>query len=334
MNISVVVPVYNGQDTIAACLESLLAQKPDGHELEIVVVDDGSRDNTAKIVSGFSGVRLLSQPRNAGPAAARNRGAREAIGDVVLFTDADCVPGEGWVSEMVGSFARDSSVAGVKGTYRTRQREITARFVQLEFEFKYERMKRRRTIAFIDTYSAGYRREIFLEAGGFDTGFPVASTEDIELSFRLAARGHRLIFNPNAFVYHRHPVSWTDFLKRKFKYAYWGAVVMRRYPDKVMNDSYTPLTQKLQMVMVPAGLTALGLTWLQPAVWKWAAVAAWVGVLSCMVPFMVNSFPKDWKVTVLSPAFLVPRALVQMAAVLAGGLRPLGGSLPAAVMKE
>lgn len=334
MNVSVVVPVYNGQDTIAACLNSLLAQKAHGHQLEIVVVDDASRDKTAQIVSGFSGVRLLSQPRNAGPAAARNRGAREAAGEIVLFTDADCVPGETWVSEMVGSFTRDLAVAGVKGTYRTRQRELTARFVQLEFEFKYERMKRHRTIAFIDTYSAGYRRHIFLGAGGFDTGFPVASTEDIDLSFRLAAKGHRLVFNPNAYVYHRHPVGWTDFLKRKFKYAYWGAVVMRRYPDRVMNDSYTPLTQKLQMVMVPAGLTALGLAWLEPPVWKWVAAAAWLGVIVCMLPFMVTSFPKDWKATFFSPAFLIPRALVQTAAVLAGGLRPLGKSPHAAAMHE
>ncbi len=334
MKVSVVVPVFNGQETIAACLDSLLAQKPHGNELDIVVVDDASRDRTVQIVSGYSGVRILSQPRNAGPAAARNRGAREAAGDVVLFTDADCVPGEAWVSEMVGSFIRDSSVTGVKGIYRTKQHEVTARFVQLEFDFKYERMKRRDTIAFIDTYSAGYRRDVFLEAGGFDTGFPVASTEDIDLSFRLAAKGHRLVFNPNAYVYHKHPTSWVEFLRRKFKYAYWGAVVMRRYPDKVLNDSYTPLTQKLQMVFAPAGLASLGLIWLPSAIWGWVAAVAWIGVVFCMLPFWVRSFPKDREVTLLSPAFLIPRALVQMVAVVAGSLRPLDDSIRAAAVKE
>ncbi len=334
MTVSVVVPVYNGQNTIAACLESLLRQEVVGHRLEVIVVDDASRDETVRIVARYPGVRLVTQPQNAGPAAARNRGAREAVGEIVLFTDADCVPGENWVSEMVVAFSRDSRVAGVKGAYRTKQRELTARFVQLEFEFKYERMKRHEVIAFIDTYSAGYRRAIFLEAGGFDTGFPVASTEDIDLSFRLSANRHRLVFNPQAYVYHRHPVSWLDFLKRKFKYAYWGAVVMRRYPDKIFNDSYTPITQKLQLVFIPSGLLTLGLTCIQPAVWSWMSGAIWTGVVFSMLPFMFLSFPKDRIATVASPAFLIPRALVQLVAILAGGVRPLERSIRVAPAKR
>src|SRR5205823_4981082 len=217
-------------------------------------------DETMSVLAHYQDIRVVRQPRNMGPAAARNRGAQEATGEIILFTDADCVPGENWVADMVRSFEDDPGVTGVKGVYRTRQRDLTARFVQLEFEFKYERMKQQEKIVFIDTYSAGYRRLIFLESGGFDTGFPVASTEDIELSFRLAAKGHRMVFNPRAYVYHQHPASWIDYLKRKFKYAYWGAVVMRRYPNKALNDSYTPITQKFQLMLVPIGMVALGLS--------------------------------------------------------------------------
>ena len=186
-------------------------------------------------------------------------GVDEATGEIILFTDADCVPGENWVADMIKCFVEDQRVVGVKGVYRTKQRDLIARFVQLEFEFKYERMRRHETIAFVDTYSAGYRRQVFLDSGGFDTSFPFASTEDIDLSFRLASRGYRLIFNPNAYVYHQHPVSWMDYMKRKFKYAYWGAIVRRRYPHKVLNDSYTPVTQKLQLMLVPIGMVAPGL---------------------------------------------------------------------------
>jgi cellulose synthase/poly-beta-1,6-N-acetylglucosamine synthase-like glycosyltransferase len=294
--------------------------------VEIIVVDDGSRDGTLAVASKYAGVRVVSQSRNMGPAAARNRGAQEARGEIILFTDADCVPGENWVADMVGSFENDPGVTGVKGVYRTRQRDLTARFVQLEFEFKYERMKQQDRIFFIDTYSAGYRRQIFLESGGFDTGFPVASTEDIELSFRLAAKGYRMVFNPRAYVYHQHPASWIDYMKRKFKYAYWGAVVMRRYPNKALNDSYTPITQKVQLMLVPIGMVALGLSFLHSTIWRWGAVAVWLSIGLSMLPFAALSLRKDWLATLASPLFLVPRALVQSLAVVAGAMRPLRSS--------
>ena len=295
-------------------------------ECEIIVIDDGSFDETMSVLSRYKDVRVVSQPRNMGPAAARNRGAQEARGEIILFTDADCVPGESWIADMVRSFVDDPGVTGVKGVYRTRQRDLTARFVQLEFEFKYERMKQQETIFFIDTYSAGYRRQIFLESGGFDTGFPVASTEDIELSFRLAAKGYRMVFNPGAYVYHQHPASWIDYMKRKFKYAYWGAVVMRRYPNKALNDSYTPITQKVQLMLVPIGMVALGLSFFHSTVWRWGAVAVWLSIGVSMVPFAALSLRKDWLATLASPLFLVPRALVQALAVLAGAMRPLRSS--------
>ena len=325
MKITIIIPVYNGAATIASCVESLLAQAVHAHVLEIIAVDDGSRDATLSILSQYKDVRVVRQVKNMGPAAARNQGAKEATGEIILFTDADCVPGEQWVQEMVSSFEGDFTIVGVKGVYRTKQRDLTARFVQLEFEFKYERMKQHETIAFIDTYSAGYRRDVFLESGGFDTGFPVASTEDIELSFRLAAKGYRLVFNPRAYVYHQHPVSWIDYLRRKFKYAYWGAVVMRRYPHRTVSDSYTPVTQKVQLLLVPTGIVATGLALLLPA-WEWIAIAAWTGVGLSMIPFAVLSLRKDRTATLVSPIFLVPRALVQAFAIMAGAVRPFAGS--------
>ena len=321
MNISVVIPVYNGEDTIAPCLASLLAQADSPHALEIIVADDGSRDGTRAAVAQYPGVRLISQPRNMGPAAARNRGAAEASGEILLFTDADCVPSDTWVNDMAASFAGDPKIAGVKGVYRTKQRHLTARFVQLEFEFKYERMKRQESIVFIDTYSAGYRRKVFLECGGFDTSFPVAATEDIELSFRLASQGYRMAFNPKAYVYHQHPISWVDYMKRKYKYAYWGAVVMRRYPHQIVNDSYTPITQKVQLVLAPFGVLCLCGIYYSP-IWIWIAGVVWFGIGLSMMPFALLSIGKDMWATMASPLFLVPRALIQACALIGGAVSP------------
>ena len=122
-------------------------------------------------------------------------------------------------------------------------------------------------------------------------------------------------------------MSWMDYMKRKFKYAYWGAIVRRRYPHKVLNDSYTPVTQKLQLMLVPIGMVALILSTFHTAAWKWGAVAVWLGVGFSMLPFMVLSMRKDWLATLVSPVFLVPRALVQALAVLAGVVRPLSSSV-------
>ena len=87
-------------------------------EYEIVFVDDGSSDETAAIVSRYPAVRLLKLGVNRGPAAARNAGLREARGDIILFTDADCAPAADWVEAMRRPF-RDPEVAGCKGVYRT-----------------------------------------------------------------------------------------------------------------------------------------------------------------------------------------------------------------------
>jgi len=107
----------------------------------VIVVDDGSTDETSGIAERHD-VTLVRQPPR-GAAAARNRGVAASEGEIVLFTDADCVPDTNWIAEMVRSFG-DPEVVGAKGVYRTRQKEIVARFVQCEYEERYELMARQR----------------------------------------------------------------------------------------------------------------------------------------------------------------------------------------------
>ena len=219
--ISVIVPVHNGSRTLAACLQALLrqSQPPD----EIIVVDDGSTDDSAAVAAQLS-VTVFSQPQT-GPASARNHGARQAVGDILLFTDADCVPAVDWVERMAAPFA-DPTVAGAKGEYRSRQRELVARFVQQEYQDRYDRMAGQARIDFVDTYAAAYRRDLFLKAGGFDPTFPTASAEDQEFSFRLAGQGYRLVYVPGAIVYHRHNRSLAEYGRRKFRVGFWKALAL------------------------------------------------------------------------------------------------------------
>ena len=99
MRVSVVVPAYNAERTLGDCLRALRAQSFAAADLEIIVVDDGSRDGTASLAQR-NGVRVIRR-ENGGPAAARNTGWRAARGDWVAFTDADCVPSRTWLAEMM-----------------------------------------------------------------------------------------------------------------------------------------------------------------------------------------------------------------------------------------
>src|SRR5579864_3689500 len=129
MSVSIIIPTFNGGARIADCLGALVKQTA-GRDAEIVVVNDGSTDNTADVVARYTGVRLVSQS-NAGPAAARNRGALEARGTIILFTDDDCVPMPDWLDGMLEPF-NDPELVGAKGAYRTLQKSLVARFVQAE----------------------------------------------------------------------------------------------------------------------------------------------------------------------------------------------------------
>ena len=269
---SVIVPAYNSARTIGGCVEALGRQAWLPPSYEVIVVDDGSTDDTADRAAG-AGARVLRQP-NQGPAAARNQGARAASGEILLFTDADCVPQPDWVLRMLEPFA-DPLIQGTKGVYVSDQAELVARFVQLEYEDKYRRMAREEWIDFVDTYSAAYRRDLFLEAGGFDTSFPGASVEDQELSFRLAEAGHRMVFVPRAVVRHSHAADLRTYLRKKFRIGFWKVLVHRRHPGKLRRDSHTPPTLKLQIPLAYLDL-ALTIGWVVRAVPLAAPVLGWV----------------------------------------------------------
>jgi len=305
MEISVVVPARNAVRTIGRCLEGLLEQNVPSDLYEVIVVDDGSTDDTRRVVQE-AGVELIAQPHE-GPAAARNRGVVASKGEIVLFTDADCVPEGTWIQEMVRPFD-DPEIVGVKGVYRTRQRGIVPRFVQLEYEERYELMARQRWIDFIDTYSAGYRREVFLAEGGFDTRYPNASVEDQELSFRMAELGHKMIFNPGAAVYHQHPETLTAYFARKFNIGYWKVKVLRRHPGKAMRDSHTPQSLKVQMGLALFLVPFLALVLLKPFFWYLSLLAEALFLVS-VVPFSVKALRKDLVVGLVSPFLLFVRAM-------------------------
>ncbi|MEK6531947.1 MAG: glycosyltransferase [Deltaproteobacteria bacterium] len=303
---SIVVPAYNAGNTIKECLSALFRQTVEIKDYEVIVVDDGSIDSTGSVARGFP-VKCIRQD-NKGPASARNNGAMSAIGEIILFTDADCVPENNWIEEMTAPF-RDKGVCAVKGAYRTMQKGIVARFSQVEFEERFEKLKAAPSIDMVDTYSAGFRREVFLGLNGFDEKFPVANNEDTELSYRMSSKGMKMVFNPNAVVAHlNHPDSLKRYARIKFWRGYWRMVVYRRFPGKMLKDAYTPQMLKLQILLLPLMLASIVLFFLSPALSAYPLVFFALGFLVTSLPFLLVAFRRDPLVGIFSPVLLMLRA--------------------------
>lgn len=305
---SIIVPAYQAADIIGACVQALGAQTLPRERYEILVVDDASTDGTAAVAQAAGADRVLTIPHQ-GPSGARNAGVAAARGAIVLFTDADCVPGPEWLARMTAPFT-DPQVMGAKGTYRTRQPELLARLVQLEFEIRYARMARLPQIDFVDTYAAAYRRALLQACGGFDTAFPIPSAEDVELSFRLARQGNRFVFVPEAWVWHRHPRRLRQYLLRKGRYGYWRALLYLRYPEKVSGDAHTDPMLKWQLLLAALLLLLLvgGVFW----PWFWiGAVTVLVLFLLTTLPFVRWAWPRDRAVALAWPWITLARSLVQ-----------------------
>lgn len=303
--VSVIVPAYNSAGTIRITLAALNNQIYPKKLYEIIVVDDGSRDETAD-VSKEIGARVLAQ-RNQGAGVARNLGAKEATGEIILFTDSDCEPERDWIERMVAPF-KDPAIAGVKGFYKTRQTKSTARFAQLEYDIKCDLLKKQRYIDFIDTYSAAYRRDVFLDSGGFDAVYTTASGEDSELSYKLALAGHKLVAAPDAFVYHLHPDTILKYLKKKYRNAYWRVLTWKKYPSKIMKDSHTPNSYKLEVALAPLVLGSFLLAFLWPgAVWLFALLV--VLFVANELNFILYAHKRQPNLLPVVPMFLYLRGL-------------------------
>jgi len=237
--ISVVIPVRDACALLQRCLESLDRQTVDQSDYEVIVVDDGSSDGSAEVARKW-GARVFRQEKQ-GAGAARNRGIQEAKGEVLLFLDADCEADREWMAKLSAPIGKDGT-SGTIGHFTSDQENWVARLIQIEIEGRYHRMRHYDRIDFVNTATCGFRRELLL-SNLFDESFQ--KLEDVELSFRLAQKGSRLVYVPGATVRHSHPEKLNAYLKRKFRYARVFPALYRRFPEKMLSDSSTPPISKV-----------------------------------------------------------------------------------------
>lgn len=215
LKISVVVPVYNGGRTVGATIEHLLAQSLPPRE--IIVVDDGSTDDTPELLRSFGRRITLLRKSNGGPASARNVGVRAATGDLVAFTDSDCLPDKEWLAELAKGFYAPE-IAGAGGVVRGASPGLVGEYVDMLGSLNPGFASGGQVIHLV-TANACFRREALVGANLFDERFRKPGGEDTELSIRLRSAGHKLAYVERAVVLHQHKRTVREFLKTTANYG-------------------------------------------------------------------------------------------------------------------
>lgn len=218
--ISVVIPTFGRPEKLAETLAALDQQ--DCESFEVVVVDDGSSKPVTREMlpdtQRFT-LRILRQ-QNQGPAAARNLGAKEANGEILLFTDDDCLPCSGWVSALSQEIKSHREALVGSLTFNGLPSNSWSSASQLIIDLVYDHFNRDPTNAyFLASNNLACRRDLFLEIGGFDTDFPKAGAEDRDFCdrWRMTKRPIRLI--REQLVEHRHAQTLGRFVDLHHRYG-------------------------------------------------------------------------------------------------------------------
>ena len=277
--VSVVIPVYNGADTLRHCLEAVLAS--DGPCYECIVVNDGSTDCSREIVAQFQDrVRLLDLaegPR--GPAYARNRGAELARGEILFFVDADVVLACGALRRVAATFSEQLGLAAVFGSYDASPAAagLISQYRNLLHHFVHQNGN-----PDASTFWAGcgaIRQKVFEKVGGFDENrFPRASIEDVELGYRLRALGFSVLLDKD--LQGTHLKCWnlfslirTDITGRAMP---WSRLILET--KKLPNDLNLKWGQRVSFALVALSCLLLLLAPLQPQ-WLAGSMAALLSVV-------------------------------------------------------
>lgn len=256
--ISIIVPVYNGGQSWTRVLDALAALDPAPDE--ILIVDDGSTDDSAPRARE-RGLTVLQTPApRSGPAIARNLGARHARGDILFFLDADILVYPDAVARVLAALM-DENVSAVFGSYDDAPDDpaLLSQYKNLQHHYVHQHSARQAT-----TFWAGcgaIRRDVFLECGGFDETYARPSIEDIELGYRLTRAGKKILLTPDLQV--KHLKRWT----------------LRAWLASDICDRALPWSELLaRQTNVPRDLNL-------NAASRWSALLCWLGVFCFFAAF-------------------------------------------------
>lgn len=225
--VSVIVPVYNAQRTIAGCIDSLLGLDYPKKNLELIVVNNASTDRTADVLNHYRGEIEILYEEKRGPAAARNKGLLNASGDVVAFVDADCIVDKQWLKNIIAPLQDvDVGIAGGKILSKRPCNRIE--------EFGEEIHDHDKAIneckpAYVITMNWSSRLSVLKEVGLFDESF--RRCEDVDLSYRIFQSGYKIVYKPEAIVYHENEKNLLGLFREGYLHGFGSIRALKAHKD-------------------------------------------------------------------------------------------------------
>lgn len=218
--VSIIVPAFNRPVGLRRCVEAVLAQTMS--DLELLVVDDAGEPSAEVVLAEFDDerLRIFRQLKNSGPAAARNRGAAEALSPCLAFTDDDCAPRPDWIERLLATHHEHPTamVGGV--TVNGATGESRAEASQRLIDCLYDRFNTDGKDAnFLTSNNILVSATDFAAVGGFDENYPLAAGEDRAFCRAWRASGRPMILDRSACIDHFHAMTLRGFWRQHFNYG-------------------------------------------------------------------------------------------------------------------
>lgn len=226
--ISVIVCTYNGTSTLRSCLESL--QRLRHANFEVLLIDDGSSEDIACIAADFPTVHYLRQ-EHAGLSAARNLGMREARGEILAYTDDDCLVDEDWLTHIANGFDNPQWVACGGPNIPPLPRNQAEAIVAAAPGAPAHVMLNDSEAEHLPGCNLAIRKDALETIGGFREAYRTAG-DDVDVCWRLREAGGRLRFMPGAMVWHHRRRSFSAYLRQQRGYGHAEALLMKDHPER------------------------------------------------------------------------------------------------------
>ncbi|MDI6806509.1 MAG: glycosyltransferase [Candidatus Aenigmarchaeota archaeon] len=236
-SITFLLPAYNEEKKISECLEKILSLNYPKEKLKVIVIDDGSTDNTVKMARKYKDVKVLKQ-KHAGKAAALNHGLKHVTTELVACMDADSFPDANYLYKLVGLFQK-REVAAATPAIKVVNVDSWIRKIQW-MEYLFQIFLRKLFSIFECEYVVPgpggiYRTSVVREIGGWDGS---SLTEDMEITFRLRDRGYRLANSIDAYTYTNAPKSFMGLWNQRIRWYRGYLENVRRYSHMIGNLKY------------------------------------------------------------------------------------------------